>query len=177
MFPATGKMIKWSDTDIMDFDANGKMSAHWANNPNEPLYQLGFGAFLNPNTAIVMDIYEKFKKRDVSGITAVIADEFQLDVKDHPILSKSDIFQGKSGLASWLVEYAAIAQNTKLEPQGFFAEGDDVVVPLTVEYKLLASGKMYTTTLIQRWRFKDGKATWLQAIGGKPMEMKMTAKN
>ncbi len=170
MIPATGKKIDWSDTDILEFDSNGKISAHWANNPNEPLRQIGYGAYARPNTAIVLSIYEKFQKRDVAGFMTMLSDNFAYDAKGHPFLARPQILQGKPAFSDWVKDYNETVQSAKIGPQQFFAEGDDVVVMLNVEAVLKASGKSLTTSLIQHWRFRDGKAVWLRVLGNKPME-------
>jgi ketosteroid isomerase-like protein len=170
MIPATDKKVFYTDVDIMEFDDKGKISAHWAQNPNECFRQIGYGAFVNPNTSVVMAIFEKFQRRDLPAFLALLDDNLEYDAKDHPILPNAKPYKGKAEFTNWVKEYNEKIQNVKLEPQRFFADGDDVMVTLNVEYLLKSTGKSYAVPLVQHWRFRDGKAVWLKAIGGEVME-------
>ncbi len=176
MFPATGKMVKWSDTDIMEVNSAGKITAHWANNPNEPLYQLGFGAFVNPNTSVVMAAYEAFGKGDIATILSNCTDDVVFDITDGVFMPNGMMYKGKAEVPNFFKDLSALVQFTKFEPYQFLADGDNVVAYIKGEYKDVKTGKMSTANIVHQFKFVNGKVAWLKGTTDKPMDMAMASK-
>ena len=178
MIPATGKKVDWHDTDIIEFDSNGKISAHWANNPNEPLYQIGYGSFTNPNTAIILDAYNKFGKQDFAGIAALCANNVVWDVSDNPSSQTAKVYNGQKEVTQFFANLMANAQVVKFEPQRFLADGDDVMTMVDVEYKLKGDPKTYSAPFFHAAKCQNGKIVSFKEVVGKSKEamMAMAAK-
>jgi predicted ester cyclase/ketosteroid isomerase-like protein len=176
-FPVTGKMIKWSDTDIFELDKNGKIAAHWANNPNEPLYQLGFGAFVNPNTSVVLTAYEAFGKGDIAGILATCTDDIVFDITDAVFLPKGMVYKSKTEVTMFFQFLKDNVVFTKFEPYRFLADGDDVVAYIKGEYKDLKTGKICTANIVHQFKFVNGKVASLKGTTDVPKDVMMASKN
>jgi ketosteroid isomerase-like protein len=177
MIPATNRSIIWSDVDILELDKNGKCVAHWANNPNALLEQVGYLAFANPNTAAVMQGYEKFGKGDVMGIADACTDNIVWDVIDNPDAKVARVYNGKKELGMFFKNLSEALQITKFEPYRFFADGDNVTAYVNTEYKMAATGKMYKTTLVHHFGMNNGKIASFKEIVDKPQEITMAKNN
>ena len=176
MIPATGKKIDWNDTDIVEIDNNGKIAAHWANNPNEPLYQIGYGSLTNPNVSVVMAAYAEFGKGNVPGVLAQCNSDIIFDITDRVFLPEGKMYKGMSEVGEFFKFLASKVQFTKFEPYRFIADGDDVVVLINGEYKDLKTGKMSKANIVHQFKVMNGKVTWLKGNTDAPHEMTMSAK-
>lgn len=170
MIPATGKMVTWTDVDILEFDDMGKCTAHWAQNPNEPLRQLGFGALANPNTSVVMAAYAAFAKADVAGILAQCTNDVLFDVTDGVFLPEGKMYKGATEVPEFFKYLASKVQFTKFEPYRFLADGDDVVVYINGEYKNIKTGKMSTANIVHQFKVVNGKVTWFKGTTDAPKD-------
>lgn len=176
MIPATNRPVIWTDVDIIELDKNGKCVAHWANNPNALLEQVGYLAFANPNTMAVMQGYEKFGKGDIMGIADACTDNIVWDVTDHPDAKVARVYTGKKELVMFFRNLSEGLQITKFEPYRFFADGDNVIAYITTEYKMTGNGKMYKTTLVHHFGMNNGKIASFKEVVDKPQEMTMATK-
>lgn len=176
MIPATNRPVIWTDVDIIELDKNGKCVAHWANNPNALLEQVGYLAFANPNTAAVMQGYEKFGKGDIMGIADACTDNIVWDVTDHPDAKVARVYTGKKELAMFFKNLSEGLKITKFEPYRFFADGDNVIAYITTEYKMTGNGKMYKTTLVHHFGMNNGKIASFKEVVDKPQEITMATK-
>ncbi|MFN8345616.1 MAG: nuclear transport factor 2 family protein [Spirosomataceae bacterium] len=176
MIPPTNKSVVWSDVDILEFDKEGKCRAHWANNPNGLFEQIGYLAFTNPNTMYVMQGYEKFGKGDVAGIVDLSTDDVVWDVTDNPSPTVARVYKGKKELGMFFKTLGAGLQISKFEPIRFLADGDNVTAYVMTEYKLAGSNKLYKTTLVHHFTFRDGKIASFKEIIDLPQEVTMAAK-
>lgn len=116
MLPPTGKSVRWEDADILELDASGKCMTHSATNPNEGFRQIGYGSIVNPNTSIVMDIYEKFGKGDVAGILAGCTEEVVFDIQDRMFDTQARMFKGKAQTGQFFQELGSKARYSKFQP-------------------------------------------------------------
>ncbi|QJW90544.1 SnoaL-like domain-containing protein [Spirosoma taeanense] len=176
MIPATGKPVIWNDVDILEFDQSGKISAHWANNPNAVLDQIGFHSFSNPNTAVVMNGYALFGKGDIAGILAACADDVVWDTSESPSAAVARVYKGKTELAAFFKALATNVQITKFQPYRFLADGDDVVTFINTEYKLKGSPKPFKVTVIHHFVVRDGKIVFSKEIMDKPQAVTVAVK-
>lgn len=176
MIPPTGKPIAWSDVDILELDKDGKCIAHWANNPNALFEQIGYLAFANPNTALVMQGYAKFGKGDFGGIADACTDDIVWDVMDNPDAKTARVYNGKKELGMFFKNLSTALQIIKFEPFRFFADGDDVVAYINTEYKMTGSPKPYRTTLVHHFVLKNGKIASFKEIVDKLQEIAVATK-
>lgn len=176
MIPATGKDIVWSDVDIVEVDKNGKCVAHWVNNPNALLEQVGYLAFANPNTAAVLKGYELFGKGDFKGIGEACTDDIVWDVMDNPDPKIARVYNGKKELGMFFKNLSEAMQITKFEPYRFMADGDHVTAFINGEYKLAGSSKLYKNTLVHHFLVRNGKIASFKELVDKPQEITMAKK-
>lgn len=164
MLPATGKSIHFDDSDVVEFNNNGKCISHSITNAGEPLRQIGYGSMLNPNTGAVIALYEKFGKGDVPGILAMCSDDVVFNIEDRVFDDHSRMFKGKAQVGQFFQELGSKFQYSKFQPVRFIADGDDVVILVDVEYKHIPSGKIYTSSYTHRFKLKNGQVVLFRGI-------------
>jgi ketosteroid isomerase-like protein/predicted ester cyclase len=175
MIPPTGRKINWTDVDVMEFDQQGKIVAHWLQNPNAPLDQIGYHALTNSNTALIMDIYNKFSKGDAKGIAALCKDNVVWDVTDNPALKSPKLYTGKKEVPQFFADLMASCDVIKFEPLRFLADGDDVTTIISVEWKNKSNHKVWGTTFMHHFKFEEGKIAAFIELTGKPMGVQLAA--
>lgn len=175
MIPATGKKIQWSDVDVMEFDSKGKIFAHWAQNPNSPLDQMGYHSITNPNTAVIMDAYSKFGKGDAAGIAGLCKDNVHWDVSDNPALKSPRVYKGQKEVIQFFADLMAACEVTKFEPLRFLGDGDDVTTIISVEWKNKLNHKTLGTTFMHHFKFDQGKIAAFTELTGKPQAIQISA--
>jgi ketosteroid isomerase-like protein len=163
----TQQKVVWTDTDIMEFNDEGKIIAHWANNPNEILYQLGYGAMANPNTHVILNAYQCFGKGDVAGILALSDENVVWDVTDSTILTHPRMYRGKADFKQFFADLAGSVTVTKFEPRRFLADGADVVAINHCEF--IKEGKNYQEQIIHHFNIKNGKIVSAKEFSSKPV--------
>lgn len=164
MLPATGKPIKFNDIDIVRLNAAGKVSTHAITNPGEPLRQIGYGSFNNPNTGIIMKLYELFGSGNVKELLNNCTDDVVFEIQDHMFDNQARWFKGKNEVASFFQELDHKFNYTKFQPYRFISDGDDVIILVNAEYTLKSSGKNYATTYTHHFTVKDGKITYFRGV-------------
>lgn len=164
MLPPTGKSIRFDDADVVELDANGKCISHTITNAGEPLRQIGYGSLLNPNTQVVIAVYEKFGKGDVQGILAGSSNDVVFDIHDRVFDSKPRTFKGKAGVAQFFQELGIKFQYTKFQPVRFVADGDDVFALIDAAYKHIPSGNMYTSIYTHHFKVVNGQVTYFRGL-------------
>ncbi|MBI5914620.1 MAG: nuclear transport factor 2 family protein [Bacteroidetes bacterium] len=162
--PPTGKAIKFTDSDVVELNAEGKCVSHSITNNGEPLVQIGYASMLNPAAQTVMAAYEKFGKGDIEGVLALCDDKAVFDINERGFDSKARMFSGKAELGQFFQEVGAKFKYAKFQPTRFVADGDDVFVLIDVEYNYVPSGKNYTSTLTHYFKVADGKITFARTL-------------
>jgi ketosteroid isomerase-like protein/predicted ester cyclase len=165
--PPTHQKVVWTDTDILEFNEEGKIVAHWANNPNEILYQLGYGAMANPNTHVVIHAYQCFGKGDVAGILALCAENVVWDATDNPLLAHPRLYRGQADFGQFFKDLANGATITKFEPRRFLADGSDVVAFSDCEFT--QHGKAQKDQVVHHFTIKNGKIVSAKEFSSKPV--------
>jgi ketosteroid isomerase-like protein len=176
MIPATGKTVIWSDVDILEFDQNGKLRAHWANNSNAVLDQIGYHAFTNPNTQIILAAYDQFGKGNVAGILAQCTPDVVFDVTDRVFLPNGMVYKGATEVPNFFRTLAEKVTFTKFDPYRFLADGDDVAVYINGEYKDNKTGKLLKANIVHQFKVINGKITWFKGNTDVPKEITMATK-
>jgi predicted ester cyclase/ketosteroid isomerase-like protein len=163
----TNQKVVWTDTDMIEFNDEGKIIAHWANNPNEILYQLGYGAMANPNTHVILNAYQCFGKGDVAGILALVEDNMIWDGSDSTLLTYPRIYRGKADFGQFFADLAGSVTITKFEPLRFLADGADVMTIINCEFT--RQGKYYKEQMVHHFNIKNGKITYGKELSSKPV--------
>lgn len=163
--PATGKSIKFDDSDVVELNAQGKITSHTITNTGEPLIQIGYAAMLNPSTQTVLAAYGAFGKGDIPGMLAMCADDVVWDVTDHalPGLEKT-VYRGKAGVGRFFSDLDSKAKITRFEPRRFFADGDEVAVLLHVELTTTTDGKQYALAVVHHFTIRNGQVASMKAV-------------
>lgn len=162
--PATGKSIKFDDSDIVEFDNNGKFTSHSITNTGEALRQIGYGSMANPNTQVVIAAYEKFGKGDAPGILAMCSDNVVFEIHDRMFDNKARIFPGKTGVGQFFQEIGGKFQYSKFLPTRFVTDGDDVFILVDAEYTLASTGKKYSSTYTHHFKVTNGKISYFRGV-------------
>jgi ketosteroid isomerase-like protein len=155
MIPATGKSISISE---------GKCISHSVSNVNEALRQIGYGSMANPNVGLVIAAYEKFGKGDISGLLSMCTPDITFDIHDRMFDSKERVFNGPAAVGSFFQELGAKFQYTKFQPTRFIADGDDVIIFVSAEYTLTATGKRYSSTYTHYFKASNGKLSMFRGL-------------
>lgn len=167
-FPPTGKPIKVADVDIIKVNSEGKAVAHSSSNPNEPFVQVGYAFLMNPNTFNILTVYQQFGAGDIAGVLSNCSDGVVFDLEDRMLDSKERIFKGKEQVAAFFKEINSKFQYAKFQPVQFFADGDDVIVLLDIEYSYLPDGKKYSNHYFHHFKVVNNKITYFNGIDGMP---------
>lgn len=166
--PPTGKKIVINNISVINFDASGKILSLQSSNPGEIFHQIGYGAMTNPNTHLVLGIYNNFKKRNIEGILEACDENINWDVRDNPFIKDPTIFEGKTGVTKFFEQVAASGQVIKFEPVKYFADGDDVLLLFHTIFKPTGSTQTMESEYAHRFTFKDGKLTNFKQFTTKP---------
>ncbi len=174
--PATGKSVSFHDADIVELDANGKAISHSVTNTGEPFRQIGYGSLTNPNTGLIMSVYEKFGKGDIDGLLNMCDDKVVFDVEDRVFDSKARHYEGKDGIAQFFKEVNARNKYSKFQPTRYVADGDDVFTTVEVAYNNVPTGRNYTSTYTHHFKVQNGKLTYFRGVDDFQREQAMAGK-
>lgn len=166
--PPSNKNIVVKSIDLISFDAAGKILSRLSTNSNEIFRQIGYSAMTNPNTHIVLRIYNNFKRKNIAGILEDCDENIAWDVRDNPFIKDPIIFEGKTGVTKFFEQVAASGQVIKFEPVKYFADGDDVLLLFHTIFKPTGSTQNMESEYAHRFTFKDGKLTNFKQFTTKP---------
>jgi ketosteroid isomerase-like protein len=164
MIPATGKKVSISYIDIVEVNSDGKCISHAVTNVNEAMRQIGYGSMANPNVGIIIAAYEKFGKGDVPGVLAMCNPDVAWDIQDRMFDAKDRMFNGLAGVGAFFQEVGSKFKYTKFQPTRFIADGDDVVIFVSAEYTLAATGKRYSSNYTHYFKVVNGKISMFRGI-------------
>ncbi len=164
MMPPTGMKTELMDVDILTMNKNGLASSHWSANSDGILSSIGYGSMTNPNTAVVMDAYDKFGKKDLPGILAGLTDQITFDIQDDILYTEPRLFKGKTGVTQFFGDLDSKVSYSKFQPVKFIADGNNVVVMIDAEFTSKASGRKYMTHYIHEWTLSNGKITSFKGV-------------
>lgn len=167
MIQPTNKSVTWKDIDVMQFDKNGKITAHWAVNSNAVLDQIGYHAYTLPVTMVVMQGYQNFGKGNFGGVADGCTDDVIWDVSENPSANVANIYKGKSGVLNFFKLLGENLQITKFEPYSYLADGDEVSAFVHITYKM--NGKEYNANLVHQFTLKNDKIVMFKEYIDKPV--------
>ncbi len=169
MLPATGKSARVEDVDVLEINPAGLASSHWSANPAGMLSAIGYGSMLNPNTAVIMAAYDAFGKGDLPAVLALCSDDATFEIHDRSFDSKPRVFTGKDGVGNFFAELAAKFKYAKFQPWRFLADGDDVIILLSVDFTLIPTGKNYSANYVHHFRVVNGKIVSFKGVDDMPV--------
>ncbi|MEK7253675.1 MAG: ester cyclase, partial [Bacteroidota bacterium] len=113
--PPTGKAIRFTDSDLVEVNAEGKAISHAITNTGEPLVQIGYASMMNPATQVVMATYDNFGKGNIEGVLSMCDDKVMFDIQDRVFDSKARMFNGKAEAGNFFKELGSKAKYTKFQ--------------------------------------------------------------
>jgi ketosteroid isomerase-like protein len=107
------------------------------------------------NISLIRDAYEKFARRDIPRIFALVADDIEIHESDLvPWGGTYYRHQGARDFVANLLKYI----DTQIEVDEFVAAGDEVVVIARTRGRATATGNPFNVRAIHHWTFEAGKA-------------------
>ena len=176
MLPATGKKVKTMDVDIITVNAQGLATSHSTANPNEFFHQIGYGSLTNPNVGVIMAAYAAFGKGDAAGIAALCDENVMWDCVENPSAKAARSFVGNKNIPAFFGDLMSELKVTKFEPTRFVADGDDVMVSISVEWMKNGDTKTMASPFYHHFKVQNGKVVWLKEVVGKTVAAASMAK-
>ena len=115
------------------------------------------------NTALIQSIYQAFGRGDVAFIAARVTPDthWSFAVQSSPVPRHQPV-QGPEGVAAFLGAFVANVTISAFEPRQFVAAGDEVMVHVSISFKINRTGKMVTEDQIHWWTLHGGKVAGLR---------------
>lgn len=148
----------------------------------------GIAARLSPevirrHVEIVKRATASFNRIDVDALLPAFSDEMEL----HPAIAGAFVgattYRGKDGIRRYVEDITEVIDNFRLEPLGFSAWRDYLIVPNKVSGHGKTSGVDIATEMTFIWRVRDGQSFWgatffsraegLEAIGASEDELEL----
>ena len=111
------------------------------------------------NTALIQQIFACFGQGDVPGILSKLADDVRWQATPADNVPWTGARQGHAGALDFFSALGASEDILQFEPCDFIAQGDKVVVNVQYKARAKATGREYTSNLIQIWTVQQGKVT------------------
>lgn len=111
------------------------------------------------NIAVIQQIFACFGKGDVPGILHTLAADVRWNILPAPNVPWTGLRHGQAGATEFFTVLEANEVPTQFEPREFIAQGDKVVAHVQYAARVKATGREYTTYLIQIWTVQNGKVT------------------
>ena len=116
------------------------------------------------NTDILKDGYAAFGRGDLDGATENFADDIRWENPEAPQVPNSGVTEGRDAVKQLFAELGEYWESFSITPDEFIDDGDTVVVLSHAEAKGKETGKEVKLPFVNVWRFRDGKASEVQAL-------------
>jgi hypothetical protein len=117
------------------------------------------------NVKTAQEGYAAFGRGDVPAILELLTDDIEWVEPGPPdVLPAAGTHRGKDGVGRF---FATIGENLeihKFEPHAFIAQDDHVVVLVSTEGTVKATGRKVANHIAHVWTFKDGKLAHFEAF-------------
>jgi|SRR6185295_9840740 len=114
------------------------------------------------NVALVRAMYEAFNRGDWDGVLALLSPEIEFETDPrHP---EAGVYRGKQRFRRLWEDIETPYEDTVVEPERFFAQGDRVVAFITIRRRPAGSGAELTIRIGELWTVRDGKLVRGQAF-------------
>ena len=111
----------------------------------------------NPNLAIVNQFVAAVTAGDADTLKALCADQFELH--EGSGLTFAGVYAGSDGFLKFLGIFAETLDIERMELLRSYVSDDDdyVISEMELVATIRATGKPFASTLLERWKFRDGK--------------------
>lgn len=110
------------------------------------------------NVEIVRRVYELFERRDIEGLFALAADDFELRLPDvYP--EGSETYRGRDGAQRWLAMVQDIWGEWRFDLERLIDADEQVVALVRIVAEGGASGVPVDREVAHVWSVRDGKAS------------------
>jgi ketosteroid isomerase-like protein len=111
----------------------------------------------NPNLAVLKRFTGAVARGDSDTILALCAPSFAL--REGSGLSFAGTYHGGEGFLRFLGIFVDALEIERLETTRIYQAGDPafVVAEMELRARVRATGKVFESSLLERWRFEDGK--------------------
>ena len=116
------------------------------------------------NADTLKDGYDAFGRGDLEGATANFADDIRWENPEAPQMPNNGVTEGRDEVKRLFSELGNYWESFAITPDEFIEDGDTVVVLSHSESTGKDTGKQVKLPWVHVWRFKDGKATEVQAL-------------
>ena len=163
--PVTSKHIDIWDMDIVQLNDAGKAISHWVANPSGVLSAIGYGSIANPTTGLAMAAYEAFGKKDIPGILSLCNDDIVFEIHDGIVWpNEIKTYKGKQEVQKFFEEITSKLTYARFQPTRFLADGDDVAIFISSEFKHNATGKNYSGNYYHHMKSSNGKISYFKGV-------------
>lgn len=114
------------------------------------------------NKQLVMQVYEKYKNKDVKGILALCDDRVEWIGSESDYIPFAGNYHGKDQVAQFFMKLDQSQDVIDLEPRDFIAEGDKVTVTGTSSWHVKSTGLTYDSPWAHVFTLRDGKIARFQ---------------
>ena len=108
--------------------------------------------------------YEAFGRGDLAGASENFADDIRWENPEAPQVPNSGVTEGKENVVGLFADLGNYWSSFAITPDEFIDGGDTVVVLSHVEATGKDTGTDVKLPFVHIWRFRDGKATEVQAL-------------
>ena len=116
------------------------------------------------NTDTLKRGYEAFRRGDLDGATQDFADDIRWENPEAPQMPNNGVTEGRDAVKQLFGELPNYWESFNLVPDEFIESGETVVVLSHSESKGKQTGKEVKLPWVHVWRFRDGKASEVQAL-------------
>jgi uncharacterized protein len=116
------------------------------------------------NTDTLKRGYEAFGRGDLDGATQDFADDIRWENPEAPQMPNNGVTEGRDAVKQLFGELSNHWESFNLVPDEFIESGETVVVLSHSESKGKQTGKEVKLPWVHIWRFRDGKASEVQAL-------------
>jgi ketosteroid isomerase-like protein len=116
------------------------------------------------NTDTLKRGYEAFGRGDLDGATQDFADDIRWENPEAPQMPNNGVTEGRDAVKQLFGELPNYWASFNLVPDEFIESGETVVVLSHSESKSKETGKEVKLPWVHVWRFRDGKASEVQAL-------------
>ena len=116
------------------------------------------------NTDTLKRGYEAFGRGDLDGATQDFADDIRWENPEAPQMPNNGVTEGRDAVKQLFGELPNYWESFNLVPDEFIESGETVVVLSHSESKGKQTGKEVKLPWVHIWRFRDGKASEVQAL-------------
>jgi ketosteroid isomerase-like protein len=114
------------------------------------------------NIETVRQLYDAFRRGDVTAILTRLAPDVEWSEPDNPFNPAAGTRRGEAGFLEWLRAGHASEEILIIEPRQFLSDDSSVAVVGYSQCRAKATGRVYETDFVHVVTFRDGKIVKFQ---------------